>query len=251
MWDISRSDFFSRNPLNDVDQNIFNRNRIVVSRTEWVSDNDLYGVMSWMERVVREVWLILSIEEASDLFENLPEYATIKYPESFLLHTDLWYWAQINSAALHSFVSERNKLQSNPQLECVLVSRDLSEYDITKPDWIYGSSSYPIHIISTARWSFEDSPTERKKALEIVGAHELCHSYGLVIRDFNMWVNGLETYHCMWEVWPCIMEQVEIWRKTLKQMMSEVQQRTHLLCSDCSTEIQAKLAFLRKQWLQI
>ena len=112
-------------------------------------------------------------------------------------------------------------------------------------DWAYGFSVYPIIGISTARWNIENIPQGRNSALQIVAAHELCHAYGLVERNTNIGTEGLELNHCMGESGPCIMEQVEVGRRTIHDLALDIRKQTHFLCTDCHKEIQKNIQICR------
>jgi len=141
----------------------------------------------------------------------------------------------------------------NPHFDFFVIDRDLTSVS-ENMNFIFWQSLFPVNVISTKRFTeYIKEKTERLMVLKIVWAHEFCHNLSLVKRNENCYnatntSNVVDKWHCMWQSWPCLMEQYHSGRKTVSQIASQIIDRVNWLCHDCTEEIRYKKDIFRQNW---
>ena len=211
------------------------RREIDIARTSWAPEIESEAVKRWIEAILRQIWIKLDIN-------NLWDSQKIRLPWSFKRHKRVDYYQKkvisildyIPLQEMWNLVEKENERNYNL---LVLDKNMVPKHEIFNSD-IHWAWLYPHVLISTYKdfsklflssfwllWVF----------LSFLAAHELCHVFDLVNRDFNY-----SEWHCAWESGPCLMENPSDSLEELYYKLMKIISREHWLCSDCMDEIAFK-----------
>lgn len=230
------------------------RKSICISSTSWTDAEYHAAVKLWVEKIISETWRKLNIFDYWNKSIWQWEYESADwYQQTALTRKNTWLWRQVSAYRIHELLMNEPyqdpKRWWKPHYDFMILDKDLT---IDENDWlnyIFWYWPYPCNIISVKRFSqYISDITERLLALAIVWAHEFWHNLSLVSRNFNIARWLLDSWHCAWESWPCLMEQSNTGKKTILEVVHQISQRSNWLCPDCTEEIQLKRSILRDFW---
>ncbi len=231
------------------------RKEIYLSKTRWVDEGDYTALKSWLVRILHEIRSRINLIDYWTF--NIPwrnDYNSPDWYQNQCVTTkvrQLWnqvWWMQL-ARLLIDEPYQNPAIWWTPHYDFMVIDKDLTEHAQDNYEFIYWLWPYPINIISTRRFrQYYPDIQIRLLWLELVAAHEFWHNLHLTRRNFNIWTTWLQSWHCMWESGPCVMEQVEDWRRTLIDQIRRLAGRVNILCQDCTDELAFKREYLRQFW---
>ena len=232
------------------------RTDMYLSCTSGVSESESDVVKDGVERFLSEIWSILQVQDFGSFNFGTHDYWSADwYQQRSLTNTNMWFGQQVCAQEIDILLRNEPYQKQKPHYDFFLVDKDLT---IRHEDntWMFGYWPYPNNIVSVSRFrGYIKDEALRLISLGILAAHEVWHNFDLVNRNFNTWIQGVnhpyEVGHCLWESWPCLMQQVNIWWKTIDQLSRELIDRECLLCPDCTEEIAMKKSYLDTKWMMI
>ena len=201
------------NPLiNDPKQD--KRRSINAACTNGVSIEDYNAILSRLQEILKETGRNLKVNSsANSSYEleseeyNSPDW----YIEKCITNRERGFGKQVGSLNLIRLLYTEPFQKTNLHVDLFVIDKDLTLNPEYYPDnnFIFGQCCYPAIIISTARFQGIKNKNLKKKTLEILTAHEIGHSVGLVSRiDNNSWNSASSMYkkhHCNGEKEACLV----------------------------------------------
>lgn len=228
------------------------REKIILARTDLVTQHESDAVKYWIERFLKEIWSILSLVDVwNHKVSNGDFWSTDWYQEKSLTQINKGLWKQVNwDKIIQLLLSEPYQRQS-PHYDFAIFDADMRVSDASN-NYVFWLWWYPNNILSVKRFrNYISNPWLMYMSLSIAAAHELWHNFDLTNRNFNSWQEWYHLWHCMWKSWSCLMEQTNVWGKDIEQVAKDLFDRENWLCSDCKDEISFRLSEIRRLWVLI
>jgi len=229
-----------------------NREDIYLSKTPWVLDTESDAIKYWVQKIITEIWSVLNLSDfwAFDM-GNWPYASTQWYQNQAMIDRDTWLWLQACAIKIDNLLRDEPYQKNKPHYDFFLVDKDLTIEWESSNKFIFWLWPYPNNIVSVTRFrEYIKDDVLRLISLSILWAHEVWHNFDLVNRNFNTWSEWYNIWHCMWESGPCLMQQVNVWGKTVDQLAREIIDKESWLCIDCTKEITVKKEYLSWKWIQ-
>lgn len=248
--------FFIGRSLMDIERDAsswINRKEIYLSKTSWVSQIESDAVKYWVQKILLDIWSVLKLRDFwSFHINNWPFGSTDWYQEKSKVNSNKGYWQQVCAVEIDRLLRLEPYQEQNAHYDFFLLDKDLTIWSNPQNNFIFWYWPYPNNIVSMVRFrDYIRDEALRLISLSVLWAHELCHNFDLVNRNFNTWSEWYHMWHCMWKSGPCLMQQVNVWWKTINELAMEIVDRESWLCNDCQDEIQMKKEYLWNKWIQI